>query len=611
MTTHHVPGAQRLVTKGVSGFIVSALALVAAGCDRAEQPHSAKPAPPAVQAEVIVVGAGLSGLTTALELGRAGVRVLVLDMASVFGGHAVMANGDLNIVRTPYQAARGILDSPELAYADMIRWGRTTSRDWARYYAENSQAEIYPWLTSLGVEFEDVLKAPDNSVPRIHLTKGRGIGLVRPVYLECLKLPNIAFRWNTRVTRLTQADGRITGVELLDIRTGAPSTATARAVVLATGGFQSNLDMVREYWASGLPFPENFLAGSGINSIGAGHDVAHAAGAALVEMDRQMNLSSGIRDPRYPHIRRGLNAGNRDSIWVNRDGRRFVDESTPPEIALATVVRQPGSTYWAVFDAISRRSFRVSGSDWISFERIEQLILRNPDLVKMAPTLQELAQLTGLPSETLVATVASFNKAVASGADQEFNRFGPSHGRVPPMILEPPFYAAQFFPLTRKSMGGVAIDLHCRVLDAEGKIIPGLFAVGELTGSAGINGENGMAGMFLGPCIVTGRVAARTILQDAPAAEKPGAIAFRTDSEVRSGKADTPRCLSCHDLPALVAQTRRGYWHFEQVHRRVMSASMDCARCHSELSATFSPEVHRLNQAALAQACAKCHSGEG
>lgn len=595
---------------------ITAIALISAGCDQVKSPAAGpplaaagSPRPAPATTDVIVVGAGLSGLTAALELGRAGVQVIVVDMASVFGGHAVMANGDLNIVRTPFQAARGIEDSPEVAYNDMIKWGKTTSVEWTRYYAENSQAEIYPWLTSLGVEFENVLRAPDNSVPRIHLTKGRGIGLVRPVYLACLSLPNILFRWNTQVTRLRQRTGHVAGVEVLDLRTDKPDTLLANSVVLATGGFQSNLDMVREYWAAGVPFPENFLAGSGINSTGAGHAVAHAAGGALVDMDRQMNLSSGIRDPRYPEIRRGLNAGNRDALWVNKVGRRFINESISPELTLPTVVQQPGSTYWAVFDAASRKSLQVSGSDWISFERIDELILQNPDLVKVAPTLDQLAKMTGLPAGTLQETVESFNRSIDAGLDIEFNRFGPGYGRIPPRIVQAPFYAVQFFPLTRKSMGGVAIDLHCRVLDANNRIIAGLFAVGELTGSAGINGESGMAGMFLGPCIVTGRVAARTILQEQPAQAKPS-VPLQSEPEIRSATVHTQGCLVCHDLPALVAQPRSGYWHFAQVHRRVASDRMDCAKCHSELSPTYLPAVHRINPAVLAWACVKCHSGE-
>jgi succinate dehydrogenase/fumarate reductase flavoprotein subunit len=380
--------------------------------------------------------------------------------------------------------------------------------------------------------------------------------------------------------------------------------------VLATGGFQSNLDMVREYWASGVPFPENFLSGSGINSTGTGHKVASAAGAALVDMDRQMNLSSGIRDPRYPDRRRGLNAGNRDAIWINQLGHRFIDESLSPEITLNTIVQQPGSTYWAVFDAAARESFRVSGSDWISFEHIDALILRNPDLTKVAPTLDQLAQITGLPADALRKTVTDFNRSVVSGRDPEFNRFERGHGYTPPQILRPPFYAVQFFPLTRKSMGGVAIDLSCRVLDTKGEIIPGLFAIGELTGSAGINGESGMAGMFLGPCIVTGRVAARTVLQGLPANVAPPVHEFRPEVLVRSKSVDTQNCLTCHALPVLTAQSRQGYWHFEKVHRRVVTGAQDCAGCHSELSPTYQPAGHRINPTALAQACVKCHSGE-
>jgi len=230
--------------------------------------------------------------------------------------------------------------------------------------------------------------------------------------------------------------------------------------------------------------------------------------------------------------------------------------------------------------------------------------------VKVAPTLEQLATMTGLPAAALRETVESFNRSVDAGVDAGFKRFGPGHGKIPPRIGQAPFYAVEFFPLTRKSMGGVAIDLRCRVLDADQRTIAGLFAVGELTGSAGINGEAGMAGMFLGPCIVTGRVAARTILQELPARSGRSVPKQRPDREIRPSAAQTSGCMACHDLPALVSQPRPGYWHFEQVHRRVASGGMDCAACHSELSPTYLPAVHRINPAALAQACAKCHSGE-
>jgi succinate dehydrogenase/fumarate reductase flavoprotein subunit len=151
----------------------------------------------------------------------------------------------------------------------------------------------------------------------------------------------------------------------------------------------------------------------------------------------------------------------------------------------------------------------------------------------------------------------------------------------------------QAFPLTRKSMGGVAIDRQCRVVDSKNEPIPGLFAVGELTGLAGINGKAALEGTFLGPCIVTGRVAARTILSD----RKP---------QSATGVTDVSRCADCHDLADLLAQPRPAYWHFENVHRVVHSRGTDCRNCHAELS-PYRDDHHRINPQALAASCVQCH----
>ena len=129
-------------------------------------------------------------------------------------------------------------------------------------------------MTSLGVTFETLVLPPGNSVLRTHRTKGRGIGLVSPIFSECARRPNITFRWNTRVTRLLEENGRVTGVVGINTRTNESVELHARVVVLATGGFQSNLAMVRASWPSDVPFPERFLVGSGLNSTGTGHEVA-------------------------------------------------------------------------------------------------------------------------------------------------------------------------------------------------------------------------------------------------------------------------------------------------------------------------------------------------
>jgi hypothetical protein len=131
-------------------------------------------------ADAIIVGAGISGLSAALELGRSGASVTVIDMASVFGGHAVMSQGGICVVDTPTQTAAGIVDSPDLAYDDFVRWGEDANAEWVRYYVDHSRRDIYDWLVELGVHFESVETAPGNTVDRFHQPSGRGVGLVTP-----------------------------------------------------------------------------------------------------------------------------------------------------------------------------------------------------------------------------------------------------------------------------------------------------------------------------------------------------------------------------------------------------------------------------------------------
>lgn len=518
-------------------------------------------------------------------------------MSSVFGGHAVMSQGSVSIVATPAQDRAGIQDSPDLAFQDIHSWGECPDSDWVRYYVENSRHEVYDWLDELGVRFAEVLASSGNSVPREHQPAGRGIGLVTPIYRACLELGHVDFEWNARVEQLLTDGGRVVGVRVRELRTGNEREVRGQAVILATGGFQSNLDMVREFWPAEFRFPERILAGSGRNSVGLGHQLAHAVGGELVHMDYQWNYFTGLPDPRFPGTNRGLNATNLYGILVNADGKRFANFHGWAKEVMPVLLKQKNATCWCIFDEAARPFFQVSGSDWGDFKKVDALILQNPNLVKKADTLERLAELAGLPVQNLVETVARYNELVNQGVDRDFGRFGPGKpefsNKASPRIATPPYYALQTFPLTRKSMGGVAIDLQCRVLDHEKQPIGGLYAVGELTGLAGINGKAALEGTFLGPCIATGRVAARTLLKEL---ELPG----------QSGAADESRCSTCHDIPELLSQSRDGYWHFEKVHRAITDRGIDCRHCHSELT-PYREDEHRLNQQSLTASCVLCH----
>ena len=563
-----------------------------------EFPNDRSPAESTSNAtDVIVVGAGISGLSAALELGRGGAKVTLVDMSSVFGGHAVMSQGSVSIVATPAQERAGIKDTPDLAFKDFHDWGEDPDTDWVRYYVDNSRREIYDWLDELGVRFSEVASSSGNSVAREHQPVGRGIGLVTPIYRACLELGNIDFVWNSKVEQLLTDNGRVVGVLVREMRTGNERELRGKGVILATGGFQSNLDMVREFWPAEFRFPETILAGSGRNSMGLGHQLAQSVGGELIHMDYQWNYFTGLPDPRYPGTNRGLNATNLYGILVNAEGRQFANFHGWAKEVMPVLLKQKQITCWCIFDEASKPFFIVSGSDWGDFKKVDTLILQNPNLVKKADTLEQLAELARLPVQNLVETVARYNELVELGEDKDFGRFGPGKpefsNKASPKITTPPYYAMQTFPLTRKSMGGVAIDLQCRVLDKEKQPILGLFAVGELAGLAGINGKAALEGTFLGPCIVTGRVAARSLLKELAISTSPTA----------PGES---RCTECHNIPELLVQAREGYWHFEKVHRAIADRGIDCRQCHSDM-APYREDNHRINWQSLTASCVVCH----
>ena len=565
-------------------------------------------------ADIVIVGSGLSGLSAAWEAAQTGARVQVIDMWSIFGGHGVAAGGVLNMVGTPVQEAKGIEDSPDLAYTDFMTWGEDPNSEWVRYYVDNSKELIHDWLTGMGIEFGDIGRNPGNTVPRVHRTQGGGLALVTTVYRECLKYPNITFTWNHKVTALVQENNRVVGVEAKNLRNGETLEVRASAVILATGGFQSNLEMVREFWPDNVKFPERLLLSSGIEARGSGLGLAQEAGAKLDYLDHQWNYSSGIPDPRYPGTDRGLFGRSSAAIWVNMDAKRFVNESESVKVTTPAVINQNTSSYWAVFDASGLDQLAVRGTTaWEDPKKI--LLEKYPQAIPSAASIKELARVIGLEPDALKATVDRYNSMIEQGEDKDFDRFSSTPSPAKDMIRQaynlekiekPPFYALHTFAVTRKSMGGVLIDLSGRVLDGGGQPIPGLYAVGEVTGFGQINGKAGLEGTFLGPAIVTGRVGGREAL--AALKRTPAERITRApqplphpDSSIRN-----EICLKCHPIARLIATQRPGYLHFERAHGIVLERNDQCIRCHGE----FDPaptESHQFDRPAQVENCFLCH----
>ena len=258
-----------------------------------------------------------------------------------------------------------------------------------------------------------------------------------------------------------------------------------------------------------------------MNAKGSGLTLGRQVGAATRMLDHQWNYPWGVPDSRFPGENRGLLVRNPRSIWVNHGGERFVNETLNSRDALAAVINQESAAYWMIFDESAKRSLGVSGTDWTDFSRIEKVIFSAPDVTNRAMSLEELARQIGAPAGSLQRTVERYNSFVAAGEDADFARFGkaaaartlqnPGMLAPPAPIRDPPFYAVKGYPISRKSLGGLAIDMECRVLNVEGKPIQGLFAVGEVAGFGGINGSAGLEGTFPGPSMFQGKLVGRRI----------------------------------------------------------------------------------------------------
>ncbi|MFN7933047.1 MAG: FAD-binding protein [Bryobacteraceae bacterium] len=557
------------------------------------------------------MGAGISGLSAALEGARAGLKVTVVELNTVPGGHAVISSGGVSIVGSPLQQQMKIVDTPEIAERDFLRWGEDANREWVRYYTRNSKAEIYDWMTALGTQFVGVsLNGAGNSVARFHSPNQQGIGLVIPVYREILRQGGVTFLFGHRVTGLEVKNGRVTGVKMENLREGKASTLPGNAVLISTGGFGADLDLVRASWPKSMRVPERMLAGGGFFANGAGMKLAGEAGGASQWLDHQWNYASGLPDPFDAKGERGFFSMSFGAIWVNAQGKRFVLEQHEPKVTIPAIAAQNPARFWAVFDAEGRKGFRIVHAGFTQ-DRTEE-VLSYPGFLAQGDSIEQLAKSAGLPADALRETIDRYNAMVEAGEDKDFQRFGPKVVRPsffppPGKILKPPFYAAPMYILIRKSMGGIRVDTACRVLNDEGKPVPGLFASGEATGFGGLNGKNGMEGTFLGPAILMGRVAARTVATDAKSSAAPASsVTLRTTPPAADPKLAST-CAGCHDLPKLVAAKRNGYWHFEHSHKLVLARKLNCTGCHAE-QAPFRAESHRIDRHLQTAVCQHCHT---
>lgn len=442
---------------------------------------AAEAAAPRETVDVLVIGAGSAGLNAAIAAKRAGAKVVLLEKHSFAGGNSMLAAGGYNAVGTPQQAKKGIKDSVDLYIKDTMKGGRGKNDPaLVKILAEESAAGV-KWLEDMGADLSDVKRSGGATVDRTHRPHGGmtvGPHIVDVLRAEATK-EGVGARVNSRAVKLLlDKDYKIAGAIVHGKHSGYYKIA-AKAVVLATGGYGQNKQMIAVY----RPTFKDMTSSNNVTSTGDGILMALNIGASMTDIDWvQAHPTVGL-DSRIliSETVRGVGA-----IMVNVKGARFVNELTTRDRASDAILHQPERRAWLVFDSDLYKSAKmVRGYDHLG-------------MLKKADTLAELAKLCGMDAKTLEQTAKDYNSYRKAGKDKAFGR-----PDMPLGLEKAPFYAVAVAPGIHHTMGGVAITPESEVLDIQSRPIPGLYAAGEVTG--GVHGFNRLGGNAIADTVVFGR----------------------------------------------------------------------------------------------------------
>ena len=433
--------------------------------------------------DVVIVGAGGAGMTAAINLTQAGKNVILVERMPYVGGNTTKATGGMNAAETHYQAEQGIEDSVEQFIEDTMKGGHEINdRDLVTVMAENSAAGI-DWLDSIGAPLPKVSFSGGATNARIHAPEdGSGVGAYLVTrFRQQLDELGINVMYETRATHILMKDGKAAGIQA-EGKT-ANYTINAGAVILATGGFGNNEEMIVKY----KPDLKGTVTTSAPGIMGDGIVMAEEVGADLVDID-QIQLHPTVEQATSMLITEGVRGDG--AILVNQEGKRFINELLTRDVVSAGELEQTGSYAYIIFDQHLRDNLKA----------IEKYV--STGITVQGDTIEELAEKIDIDPATLADTLNTWNTYVANQEDPDFGRTTGMEAD----LSQAPYYAIKIAPGIHHTMGGVKIDTSAEVISKEGAPIPGLFAAGEVTG--GVHGGNRIGGNAVADIVVFGRVAA-------------------------------------------------------------------------------------------------------
>ncbi|HIU15876.1 MAG TPA: FAD-dependent oxidoreductase [Candidatus Ventricola intestinavium] len=461
--------------------------------------------------DVIIVGAGSTGMNAAIAAAEAGAKVYLIEKNDDVGGSIRFAGGTTSAAGAQMQIDAGVEDSPENFAQDIVRMGGGTNiPELTQKHTENAAAAV-DWLDSLGADFGDRQPKMSSSydafnVPREYRVTGGGkaiVELIRPLLDEQVEAGNVSLMLNTEVADILVEDGAVKGVVLTDGR-----EFRAPATILASGGYGHNEELLHEYnYENVLTMAPSFVTGDG-------YRFALKAGAQLSNMDYLPAYPGGIPVGGFDLTDSAVVKDYAGVIWVDVNGERMVNEYDALDSERkAAYANAPHNLVYMILTQEMRdtQDSIISGDEnWARFDEL----LAEENCVYTADTIEELAEKIGVDAEGLAATVEAYNADVEAGEDTAFGRAPESM-----MKLEGPFYAVKTCPYVMLTKGGPLMNTDAQVLDTEGNPIPGLYEAGELAGGANIGGSANIGGLANTSTIVWGKIAGESAAAYALSAE--------------------------------------------------------------------------------------------
>ena len=449
----------------------------------------ATPAFAAESTDIVIIGSGGAGLSSAITATEKGAKVIVLEKMAYFGGNSNRSEGEMNAAGTKQQKAHGILDdTPERFAADTIRGGHGLNDPALVKALTENAASAEEWLLDLGAHFCHRMGRGGGQ------TRARGHGPCdgSPVGIEIMRVlgeradkDHIDMRLNNRVTKIIMKNGKVAGVQVKTPK--GMETINAKSVILATGGFGANHKMVEKY----RPELKGFSTTNHPGATGDGIVLAQQVGAGLTDIE-QIQIHPTVIKKNGALISESMRA--RGGFLLNKNGKRFTNELLTRDVVSANELKQPGGIAYLVID-----------NSIYSKNKMAQNYTAEKLMTK-CDTIADVAKLIGVDPKVVQASFDQYHKAFDNKKDDLFGR--------PEMLIrmdQAPYFVAEVTPGIHHTMGGVKIDPQAEVLTPEKKPIPGLFAAGEVTG--GVHGGNRIGGNAVADIITFGRISANSALK--------------------------------------------------------------------------------------------------